>query len=105
MGVEKAMCCIRKLLPVLTSSQEAHVDIEAIADGVDYNTKLTRARMEMVTSTVMNKIIGIPMELIKEAELDPSSFSHVLHLGGGLAIPRLKTKLKQYFPYGAHHDG
>jgi len=103
-SVEKVMCNVRKLLPVLSTSQEAHIDIEAVADGVDLNSRLTRARMEMVTTNTMNKIIAVASDLLKETDFTKENFAHILHLGGGLAITRLKTRLRDLFPKATHHD-
>uniref|UniRef100_A0A646QF71 HSP70 n=1 Tax=Hemiscolopendra marginata TaxID=943146 RepID=A0A646QF71_9MYRI len=81
----------------LSSSTEASIEIDALFEGIDFYTKISRARFEELCSDLFRSTL-IPVEqALKDAKLDKNSIDDVVLVGGSTRIPRVQKLLKEYF--------
>ena len=93
-GSEKAKC-------ELSSSMETDINlpfITADASGPKHlNIKLTRAKLESICSSLLNKLTGPCKTAIKDAGLSASDIDDVILVGGMTRMPAVQAKVKEIF--------
>lgn len=81
----------------LSSSTEASVEIEALFDGHDFYTKITRARFEELCSDLFRGSLDSVEKALQEAKMDKSSIHEVVLVGGSTRIPKVQKILSDFF--------
>jgi len=93
-GSEKAKC-------ELSSSMETDINlpfITADASGPKHlNIKLTRAKLESICGSLLNKLTGPCKTAIKDAGLSASDIDDVILVGGMTRMPAVQAKVKEIF--------
>jgi molecular chaperone DnaK len=93
-GSEKAKC-------ELSSSVETDINlpfITADASGPKHlNIKLTRAKLESICSSLLNKLTGPCKTALKDAGLSASDIDDVILVGGMTRMPAVQQKVKEIF--------
>ncbi|TNJ28550.1 Chaperone protein DnaK HSP70 [Giardia muris] len=80
-------------------TDKAAVDIllPSFIDGFSYRKTLTRKEFEMLTSFLVNRLIGPCKQALSDASLTPSSISKVLLVGGTTRSLALRRRVKDFF--------
>ncbi|XP_023937772.1 heat shock protein 68-like [Bicyclus anynana] len=81
----------------LSSSTEATVEIDALHEGIDFYTKISRARFEELNSDLFRGTLEPVEKALKDAKLDKSSIHDVVLVGGSTRIPKIQSMLKNFF--------
>uniref|UniRef100_A0A1B6DJC1 Heat shock protein 70 n=1 Tax=Clastoptera arizonana TaxID=38151 RepID=A0A1B6DJC1_9HEMI len=81
----------------LSSSTEANIEIDALFDGIDFYTKISRARFEELCSDLFRGTLEPVEKALKDAKLDKSSIHDVVLVGGSTRIPKIQSLLQNYF--------
>ena len=81
----------------LSSSTEAIIEIDALFDGVDFYTKITRARFEELCSDLFRGSLDKVEEALTQAKMDKSSIDEIVLVGGSTRIPRVQKLLSDFF--------
>jgi len=93
-GSEKAKC-------ELSSSMETDINlpfITADASGPKHlNIKLTRAKLESICASLLNKLTGPCKTALKDAGLSASDIDDVILVGGMTRMPAVQEKVKEIF--------
>lgn len=93
-GAEKAKC-------ELSSSMETDINlpfITADASGPKHlNIKLTRAKLESICGSLLNKLTGPCKMALKDAGLSASDIDDVILVGGMTRMPAVQAKVKEIF--------
>jgi heat shock protein 1/8 len=82
-------CEIAKI--TLSTVAKANMEIDSLFDGHDYFSSITRARFDMITNSVIFKILGF-LEEYKEKK-----FTKIVLAGGSSAIPRVQEQIANFF--------
>jgi heat shock protein 1/8 len=81
----------------LSSSTQAVIEIDSLADGRDFNTTITRAKFEDMCMHMFKKCM-VPVEkAMKDAKLSKSQIDEVVLVGGSTRIPKVQELLSEYF--------
>lgn len=81
----------------LSSSTEASLEIDALFEGIDFYTKISRARFEELNSDLFKSTL-VPVEkALKDANMTKSSIHDVVMVGGSTRIPKIQSLLQNYF--------
>lgn len=81
----------------LSSSTEATLEIDALLDGVDFYTKISRARFEEMCSDLFRSTL-IPVErALADAKMNKSSINDIVLVGGSIRIPKIQSLLQGFF--------
>ncbi|XP_014256533.1 heat shock protein 68-like [Cimex lectularius] len=81
----------------LSSSTEASLEIDALYEGIDFYTKITRARFEELCSDLFRSTL-LPVEkALQDAKLDKGAIHDVVLVGGSTRIPKIQTLLQNFF--------
>ncbi|XP_045523817.1 heat shock protein 68-like [Pieris brassicae] len=81
----------------LSSSTEATIEIDALYEGVDFYTKVSRARFEELNSDLFRGTLEPVEKALKDAKLDKSSIHDVVLVGGSTRIPKIQNMLQNFF--------
>lgn len=78
----------------LSSSGSALIQIDALAEDIDFSTKISQPRLEMLLTNILNTIIDQLSTLYKTIE---GGVDYVALVGGSANIPIFKKKIQNFF--------
>ena len=81
----------------LSSSTEASIEIDALYDGVDYYTKVSRARFEELCADLFRSTLEPVEKALTDAKMDKRSIHEVVLVGGSTRIPKIQSMLQNFF--------
>jgi len=81
----------------LSSSASAMIEIEAIQDGKDVYTSITRARFEELCSDLFRDCLLPVEQVLRDAKVDKGKVQEVVLVGGSTRIPKIQKMLSDFF--------
>ncbi|KAJ2947581.1 hypothetical protein O0L34_g17375 [Tuta absoluta] len=81
----------------LSSSTEASLEIDALHDGIDFYSKITRARFEELCSDLFRSTLSPVDKALKDAKLNTREIHDVVLVGGSTRIPKIQRLLQEFF--------
>ncbi|XP_026317056.1 heat shock protein 68-like [Hyposmocoma kahamanoa] len=81
----------------LSSSTEATIEIDALYEGIDYYTRVSRARFEELCADLFRGTLEPVEKALKDAKLDKSQIHDVVLVGGSTRIPKVQNLLQNFF--------
>uniref|UniRef100_A0A665W913 Heat shock 70 kDa protein 14 n=1 Tax=Echeneis naucrates TaxID=173247 RepID=A0A665W913_ECHNA len=82
----------------LSTLGSANCFVDSLHDGIDFECNVSRARFELLCSSLFNKSIQPIRALLEKAGLSASSINKVVLCGGSARIPRLQQMIREMFP-------
>lgn len=81
----------------LSASTEASIEIDALLDGIDFYTKISRARFEELCADLFRDTL-LPVEkALTDAKMDKSKIDDIVLVGGSTRIPKVQALLQNFF--------
>ncbi|XP_022904216.2 heat shock protein 68-like [Onthophagus taurus] len=81
----------------LSSSTEASIEIDALYEGVDFYTKVSRARFEELCSDLFRGTLEPVEKALQDAKMDKGAIHDIVLVGGSTRIPKIQSLLQNYF--------
>uniref|UniRef100_A0A1I8MPH4 Hsp70 protein n=1 Tax=Musca domestica TaxID=7370 RepID=A0A1I8MPH4_MUSDO len=81
----------------LSSSTEATIEIDALFDGIDYYTKVSRARFEELCADLFRQTLQPVEKALNDAKMDKNQIHDIVLVGGSTRIPKVQNLLQQFF--------
>ncbi len=81
----------------LSSSTEAAIEIDSLFDGLDFYTKITRARFEELCADLFRGTLTPVEKALADAKLSKSEIKEVILVGGSTRIPKVQKLLQDFF--------
>jgi len=81
----------------LSSSAVANLELDALFEGIDFYSKITRARFEELCSDVFRKTLAPVERALRDAKLDKGGIDEVVLVGGSTRIPKIQKLLSDFF--------
>lgn len=81
----------------LSSSTEASIEIDALFEGADFYTKVSRARFEELCSDMFRSTLQPVEKALNDAKMEKSTIHDVVMVGGSTRIPKIQKLLQNYF--------
>ncbi|XP_030751326.1 heat shock protein 68-like [Sitophilus oryzae] len=81
----------------LSSSTEASIEIDALFEGIDFYTKISRARFEELNADLFRGTLQPVEKALKDAKMDKGSIHDIVLVGGSTRIPKIQQLLQNYF--------
>ncbi|KAH7983409.1 hypothetical protein HPB52_011686 [Rhipicephalus sanguineus] len=81
----------------LSSSSEASIEIDALFEGIDFYSKITRARFEEMCMDLFRSTLEPVEKALQDSKLSKSQIHEIVLVGGSTRIPRIQKLLKDFF--------
>lgn len=82
----------------LSLGTEAAVDIDSLCEGVDYSSKVSRARFDDLASIPFVQLKKVIADALSAAKVEIESVHQICMSGGSSAIPRSLNTVRAIFP-------
>ena len=80
----------------LSSSAEASVEIDSLYEGIDFYTRITRARFEELCGDLFRNTMQPVEQALRDAKMDKRQIHEVVLVGGSMRIPRIQKMLQEF---------
>ncbi|CAC9496666.1 heat shock protein 70-related protein [Leishmania infantum JPCM5] len=81
----------------LSSSTTANIEIDALYEGSDFFSKITRARFEEMCRDQFEKCLEPVKKVLADADMKPQDVDDVVLVGGSTRIPKIQQIVSQFF--------
>ena len=81
----------------LSSSTVATIEIDALFEGIDFTTSITRARFEDICSDLFKKTFEPVQKVLMDAKVSKSNVDEIVLVGGSTRIPKIQAQLSEFF--------
>merc|ERR1712213_251957 len=81
----------------LSSSTSAAIEIDALFEGVDFYTSITRALFENLCQDLFRGCLEPVEKVLRDSKIDKRSVHEVVLVGGSTRIPKIQQLLKDFF--------
>ncbi|KAF7634260.1 hypothetical protein Mgra_00006337 [Meloidogyne graminicola] len=81
----------------LSSSTEATLEVDSLFEGIDFHTKISRARFEELCTPLFRKTLEPVEQALRDARLDKNKIDEIVMVGGSTRIPKVQKMLKEFF--------
>lgn len=81
----------------LSSSTEATIEIDALLEGIDFYTKISRARFEELCADLFRATMQPVEKALNDAKMDKSKIDDIVMVGGSTRIPKVQSLLQNFF--------
>ncbi len=94
MAMQRVKDEAEKAKKTLSSATKATISLPFIANGVSYETSLTRAKFEELIDDLLTSTLEPVRKALKDAKLKASDIDKVLLVGGSTRIPKVQELVK-----------
>ena len=81
----------------LSASTQAHIEIDSLYEGVDFNSVITRARFEDMNMDYFRKCMDPVEKVLRDSKLSKSQVHEIVLVGGSTRIPKIQEMLSEFF--------
>mmetsp|Transcript_15300 Transcript_15300/g.22149 ORF Transcript_15300/g.22149 Transcript_15300/m.22149 type:complete len:655 (+) Transcript_15300:52-2016(+) len=81
----------------LSSSTQAHIEIDSLFDGIDFNSTITRARFEDLCMDYFKKCMEPCEKVLRDAKISKNNVHEIVLVGGSTRIPKIQSLLSEFF--------
>jgi len=96
-AVRRLRTACEKAKRTLSSSSNATIEIDALFDGKDFYSSITRARFEELCSDLFRKCIDPVEKVLRDAKMDKNAINDIVLVGGSSRIPKVQKLLSDFF--------
>ena len=82
---------------ILSSATQAPIECEALAEGEDYNTNISRAKFEELCMDLFRQCMPPVENVLKDAEISKGQVHEIVLVGGSTRIPKVQQMLVDFF--------
>jgi len=81
----------------LSTQNMATIDCEALSNGVDFSSQISKAKFEELNIDLFKKTMVPVTQVLKDAGVSKSQVDEIILVGGSTRIPKIQNMLKDYF--------
>lgn len=82
----------------LSLGNSASINVESLADGLDFSATINRTRYDMLATKVFERFTRLILDAIAKADLDVLDVDEVVLAGGTAHTPRIASNVASTFP-------
>ena len=98
---KKSMAKLKKecerLKRSLSSATQAHLEIDSLYDGIDFNSTMTRAKFEQLNMALFQKCLKSVEQVLMDSKISKSQIDEIVLVGGTTRIPKMQQLLSDFF--------
>ena len=96
-SIQKLKREVEKAKRALSSVHEYTIEIQGLADGLDFEETLTRAKFEELNMDLFKKTMNPVQIALDDAGKKKNEIDEVVLVGGSTRIPKIQELIKDYF--------
>jgi len=81
----------------LSTSTQAYIEVDALYEGIDFHTTITRARFEEMNMGYFRKCLDPVAKVLQDAKMSKEQVDEIVLVGGSTRIPKLQSMLSAFF--------
>lgn len=81
----------------LSTSSQAALEIEALYEGQDFYTSITRARFEELCIDLFRSCLSPVEQVLRDSKIDKAKVDEIVLVGGSTRIPKVQELLQEFF--------
>jgi heat shock 70kDa protein 1/2/6/8 len=81
----------------LSAQAQASIEIDALHEGLDFYTSITRARFEELCADLFRGTLDPVEKALRDAKLDKGQIDEIVLVGGSTRIPKVQKLLQDFF--------
>ena len=81
----------------LSSSTSSSIEIDALFEGIDFYTTISRAKFEQLCDDLFRKCLAPVGAVLRDAKIDKGQVDDIVLVGGSTRIPKIQSMLKNFF--------
>ena len=81
----------------LSSSTNASIEIDALHEGLDLYSQISRAKFETLCEDLFKSCLTPVEKVLRDAKMDKSSVDEIVLVGGSTRIPKVQKLLSDFF--------
>jgi heat shock protein 1/8 len=81
----------------LSTSTQASIEIDALADGNDFNIVITRAKFESLCDAAFRRTIVPLDQVLRDAKMSKDQIHEIVMVGGSTRIPKIRDLVSSFF--------
>jgi L1 cell adhesion molecule like protein len=85
---------VKKTLSISTQSM---LEVDSIAEGIDMQIMLTRAKFETLCDDLFRKTLAPVESVLRDSKVSKADVDDIVLVGGSSRIPKVQQLLKEYF--------
>ncbi|KAJ9548884.1 hypothetical protein OSB04_021427 [Centaurea solstitialis] len=82
---------------ILSSTTQTSIDIDSLYEGIDFSSKITRAKFEELNMDFFNKCMENVSRCLDDAKWEKNMVDEVVLIGGSTRIPKVQQMLQDFF--------
>jgi L1 cell adhesion molecule like protein len=98
---KKAMAKLKKecekVKRSLSSSTQAHLEIDSLYEGIDFNSTITRAKFEQLNLALFQKCLKSVEQVLMDSKVSKAQIDEIVLVGGTTRIPKMQQLLTDFF--------
>jgi L1 cell adhesion molecule like protein len=98
---KKAMAKLKKecekVKRSLSSSTQAHLEIDSLYEGIDFNSTITRAKFEQLNLALFQKCLKSVEQVLMDSKVSKAQIDEIVLVGGTTRIPKMQQLLSDFF--------
>ncbi|KNC76586.1 heat shock protein HSS1 [Sphaeroforma arctica JP610] len=81
----------------LSSMTQTLIEVDALDDGIDFSTKITRAKFEELCNDLFVGCLKPVEQVLKDAKIEKIAVEDVVLVGGSTRVPKIQSLLQDFF--------
>merc|ERR1712159_445560 len=81
----------------LSAAPQAFIEIDALFEGIDFNSTIARAKFEEMNMGLFRKTMQPVEKVLRDAKISKKDVDEVVLVGGSTRIPKIQSLLQQFF--------
>ena len=96
-AMKRLKIACERLKRTLSSTTVGSIEIDSLAEGIDLNTTLTRAKFEELCGDIFRDTLAPVEKVLRDSKIDKASVDEVVLVGGSTRIPKIQSLLSNFF--------
>ena len=96
-AMRRVRTAAEKAKRVLSTASVTTVEVDSVAEGLDMNLPLSRAKYESLCSDIFQKTMKPVETVLSDAKMSKSDVDEIVLVGGSTRIPKIQELLSSFF--------
>ena len=81
----------------LSTTSNAYIEIDALHEGIDFNSSISRAKFEEMNMALFKKTMEPVERVLKDSKMSKRDIQEIVLVGGSTRIPKVQSMLSEFF--------